>query len=275
MRNVSQNVKYPVSQLLGGCTGAQGDSPLNRDWAFPESASWKAVRYDCFHSSPPWEWVCGSLSLWEEVLLGFWLSKPGWSPTSNLVPTFNRRALQMCPMTPGHHTKVCSAVTSAPSLSPSTAAARSPRGPPGPSRTSAGPAGPWPPGGGQPQGLASCSGRWQERWYPRSPGTFLGKGEQGCVVCADSDHPATWKLSGPHPEWGQTRAFSPDGPAPSGMGKGCPRSHVLLQLAIAPSHTSPESQAVRGWPDKTPRRQCGQLGSEHRKVHDGLLLHRT
>lgn len=60
-----------------------------------------------------------------------------------------------------------------PCLHPLQLLTHSPRGLPGSGWTSVGPAGPWPPGGGQLWRLSSCSCCWEERWFPRSPSTFL------------------------------------------------------------------------------------------------------
>lgn len=40
-------------------------------------------------------------------LLGFWLWRPGWSPTQHCIPTFTPWAPQTWPMDPGHRRKAC------------------------------------------------------------------------------------------------------------------------------------------------------------------------
>ena len=165
---------YWVVALDPGCF-----SLLNRDWAFPQSTL-KGSGLWFVYSGSLWEGEPVGLSRSTDKHLQDLGTRLWLKPHSTLHP-----CLPPCGLC-GHDRGPCPSharmptVTSAPWLSPSTAPARSPRSPPGSSQTSAGPAGPWPHGAGQPQGLSSHSCHWQERWYPQSPGTCLGRGEQGC-----------------------------------------------------------------------------------------------
>lgn len=154
--------------------------PSETRWGFPTKCTLKGSGLWFFHLGPLWEYESVGLSPSKEKHLQDW-GERGWlKPHSTLHPCLSRCGLCRRDRGPCSSREHMPTVTSAPWLSPSTAPAHSPRGPPGSSRMSAGPAGPWPPGAGQPRGPSFRSCHWQERWYPRSPGTCLGSREQWC-----------------------------------------------------------------------------------------------
>ena len=182
VRNVSWRSYHVsnVTQLLSGSPGPWMLQPSESRLGFSTKRTLKGSGLWFVYIGPLWEGepvglCCSKDKHLHDLGVRIWLK-----PHSTLHPCLPNCVLCGHDRGPCPSLECMPTVTSAPWLSPSTAPARSPRSPPGSSRTSAGPAGPWPHGAGQPQGLSSPSCHWQERWYPRSPGTCLGRGKQGC-----------------------------------------------------------------------------------------------